>query len=150
MNSENLCIEVIKIAIPALTSILLFILAFYRDSFVSNKEVLRERLDNLYVPFYQKQITLKLGLQISDFSNESICIISELLAKNIHYMNKETQILYINFYKLQLDFIDARCSLKDLTVISKDFNNSFDKLNNNLTKEYKYICRKLKLPTPAL
>ena len=145
-----MCIEIIEIIVSSLTSVLLFVLAFYKDSFVSDKEVLRERLDNLYVPFYQKQIILKLGMKISDFSNESICIISELLANNIHYMNKETQILYINFYKRQLDFIDARNNLNDLTKISKDLNNSFDKLNNNLIKEYKYICHKLKLPTPAL
>ena len=51
-----MCIEIIEIIVSSLTSVLLFVLAFYKDSFVSDKEVLRERLDNLYVPFYQKQI----------------------------------------------------------------------------------------------
>ncbi len=142
-------VTILQIVVPSVTSIILFILAFYKDCFISKKEVLKERMNKLYVPFYQKYIVLRLKIPISKFDIETILDVSDFLAHNIQYMNSNTQKLYFDFFKLQLDYIDNKSNKVDTSQLELKLNRVFNKISKNLIQEYIDICNKLRYPKPV-
>lgn len=141
--------EIVAIIVPALTSIGLYVLARFKDTDVSKKDVYEQRLTNLYIPFYKKVFLFNIGLKPSDLSTTAILSVTDILGNNIHYMNTASQVLFIKLFQVQLELIDKRENNKDLKSISKTFDTIFNELSNQLLKEYKHICKKLKLPEPV-
>ena len=141
--------EIVAIIVPALTSIGLYVLARFKDTDVSKKDVYEQRLTNLYIPFYKKVFLFNIGLKPSDLSTTAILSVTDILGNNIHYMDTTSQVLFIKLFQVQLELIDKRENNKDLKSISKTFDTIFNELSNQLLKEYKHICKKLKLPEPV-
>ncbi len=141
--------EIVAIIVPALTSIGLYVLARFKDTDVSKKDVYEQRLTNLYIPFYKKVFLFNIGLKPSDLSTTAILSVTDILGNNIHYMDTTSQVLFIKLFQVQLELIDKRETNKDLKSISKTFDTIFNELSNQLLKEYKHICKKLKLPEPV-
>ena len=141
--------EIVAIIVPALTSIGLYVLARFKDTDVSKKDVYEQRLTNLYIPFYKKVFLFNIGLKPSDLSTTAILSVTDILGNNIHYMDTTSQVLFIKLFQVQLELIDKRENNKDLKSISKTFDTIFNELSNQLLKEHKHICKKLKLPEPV-
>ena len=142
-------VEIVAIIVPALTSLGLYVLARFKDTDISKKDVYEQRITNLYIPFYKKVFLFNIGLRPSDLGIDAILSITDILGNNIQYMETSSQALFINLFKIQLDFIDAReTNNANLQNVSDKFDKAFNELSNQLLKEYKDICRKLKLPMP--
>lgn len=136
---------------PYVTSFVLLYLNYRKDLQLTQNTVLRERIANLYFPFYQKY-TLGMystnKLSESDIKIRSLFL--DLCSQNLNYMESSTQKLFLEFYKNFMDLLEAYDNNPDYPFeeASQRFDDSFTKLSKALLTEYSQICHKLKMPTP--
>lgn len=144
--------EFIKDIFPYATSFTLFYLNCYKENKILRKNILKERMNNLYFPFYQKYFAGMLyTTSLSNASFETRAIFLDLFAKNLNFMETHSQKLYFNFYKCFLNLLEAFDNNPNypLEEASKAFDNSFDLLAKSLMAEYANICYRLKMPMPV-
>ena len=150
MDNNNVVV-IITTIIQALTSIILFYLAFLKDNHINQNQVNKERLENLYTPFYKKYLTCPfLGdVRLSKFPLESRKEYLELFQNNIQYMDTCSQNNFIPFYGSYLILLDA---YDDITIpfeeTAKDFDMHFLTITKSLLCEHRQLCKQLKLPEP--
>lgn len=138
---------------PYIFSIIMFVLSSSRENKTSKKEILNKRLDLFYVPFYQQYIRGFFSINaISDMSVESCSKILDLFVGNIQYMGSESQALVPKYYQAYLNhFLPEDDWTNETKIKNKEkFDCVFKEITNAIFFEYKDICRKLKLPKPAI
>lgn len=146
-------ISLISVISSPIFAIVMFVLSSNRSDKVSMKDVLRKRLDSFYVPFYQRYSAGFLSKNlISDLSIESFTHLLDLLTQNIHYMGTKSQSYYPEVYQafLQYAFHEEEISPQELKKLKDRFDDSFKAIAKAIFEEYRDICRKLKLPKPAI
>lgn len=148
--SNNL-IEILKIVVPALTSVFLVYLALVKDNFISKKNVYKERVEKFYSQFYIKYNSgLMMYHEIGNCPVDTISVFFDLISKNIHLIEPKSQKLYFGFYLAMLDVFEARDGNKkfNVEICEEKLTICFDELTNEIMNEYKFLCKKLKLPRP--
>ena len=149
---DNNIVVIITTIIQALTSIILFYLAFLKDNHVSTKQVNKERLEKLYTPFYQKYIMCPFSgdVRLSNFPFEARSTYLELFQNNIQYMDTKSQNKFIPFYDSFLNLLDAYDNNPSYPFdeTAKQFDENFMILLKSLLCEHKRLCKQLKLPKP--
>lgn len=146
-------LELLKIALPFLSGIIIFYLTSSKENKISKNTVLKDRLNNLYIPFYQLFCRyLLFKLPPSSLSNNSLLQFLELFSKNVHLMGKYSQFLYPSFYESLLNMYEVNDGSKDHSTekVKSTFSYSFKEMSKALFKEYSDICSKLKLQEPAI
>ena len=134
------------------TPIILFYLAFLKDSHFTNRTSQKERIEKLYVPFYQKYIVgmYSHGITLSGASKNIQDSFVLLFSSNLLYMDTPSQKAFATFYKSYLKLHQSYD--EKLDCYSDDamqhFDASFTLISKSLLSEYRLLCWKLKLPEP--
>lgn len=149
--TSNNIVEILKILVPSLTSIFLVYLALMKDNFISKRLVYKERVEKFYSIFYVKYNSgLLMYRELGNSSIETISVFFDLISANIYLIEPKSQQLYFSFYLSMLDVFEARNGNKEYNVESceEKLTECFDKLTEEIIKEYKFLCKKLRLPKP--
>lgn len=145
-------LRLVNSILPFASGIIIFYLTIGKEKRISKEDVLKKRLENFYIPYYQFYCRKLLSTnELSSFSTETIYELFEFLSKNICNMGTESQTMYYNFYLSFCELLEARKGTTNyfLSTCSKKFETCFTELSNQIFVEYSDICRKLKLPAPS-
>lgn len=132
--------------ISSITTITVLMISKKIDKTNRQKEIYMLRIEKLYNPFYQ--LCLRGFYPENDSFLDNIKIagkILDLFTDNIVYMSTKSQKQYKQFYQAFLDyFLSDNDSTPDLSELTKSFNT----IGISLQKDYKSLCKKLRLETP--
>lgn len=148
-------IDILNITVPFITAFgIAWVNAIYSNS-IKKKEILRERINNLYFPFYKMYIENYLYSNEYTLSFMDIEIIDKfmyLLLNNVYLMGTKSQKLIPVLYKEYLDLSHYRYQNPEKleNKYAMTFDSVFSSISQELFAEYKCICSKLKLPQPAI
>lgn len=145
-------LEVLKISLPTISAIVLFILANKHETTIKKRETLEKRLQDFYIPFYQMCLRGRLDInRLSQMDFETRSLFLDLFVGNIHLMGCDSQQLVKQYYSAYLDFLEADDDnpLYPKSVAEERLDTAFNKLRSSISSEYIDICRSLKLPVPA-
>lgn len=146
----NIVIPIISACIGAIVSNLVFL---WDDLYKYKRQVLKERYDNLYLPFYKYYLTNDVCSSLTDhneFSFQNIKGLNSIIFNNFQYLTPKLQtecMILIKTYNVISKFRNyqlieiASTSEKKIHELSVNFYNS-------LLKEYCLICKQLKLQVP--
>lgn len=153
MSDKQFVLKALNAIPPFASGIIIFYLTSIKENKISKLNTLKERMTLLYIPFYKfyyRKMLYKNDL--SSFSDEIIKEVFDLLSNNLHNMDTKSQLLYTDFYLAFCDLLKA-CDGNAGYFLS-ECNYCLDKAFNNLSlqllREYKGICRKLRLPKPIM
>lgn len=146
-------LELFKIILPFLSGIIIFYLTSSKEDKINKNSVLKERLNNLYIPFYQLFCRyLLFKLPPNSLSNKSLLEFLKLFSENVHLMGSFSQYHYPDFYEALLNMYEVNDGSKDYSaeLVKTKFNDAFKEMSQALFKEYSDICSKLKLQKPVI
>lgn len=152
MDKSSLIIALVSPVVSFTSAIILFVLSSHRDTRKNKYDVYRERVEKLYAPYYQKclaNLYNRCHSELPNFHKHSREIY-KLISNNITFMGTETQRLYADFYLAYCkNFYNNENKTDEETKILKDeFEKQFIIISKSILKEYKYLCKKLKLEPP--
>lgn len=153
MDFYTFVVELAEVVVPSAATLIAFFLGRVDSERISKKDVLQKRLDNLYVPFYRmycSNMTNKYSLIAKNpiIRNQFLSLFEE----NVNLMDSSSQKKLIPLRASAIILTSAENGVEEFSVeeelntFSKLFNESCD----SMLKEYSLICRKLKLPKPAI
>ena len=152
MSDVSVVIFLITPIISLLSSLLVFVLTYLKDIKNDKKTVAREKIDNLYVPFYKKSLAgyLSKPYMLDSWSLETASSFLNLFTNNIQYMSTESQQLYQPFYKAFLNkyLPDDNLSNEEVKQSNLEFKNAFIDIATSLQKDYVSLCKLLGLEEP--
>lgn len=138
--------ELLKLSVPSIFAIILFLLASRKNSSETHNSQLKVRAEELYIPFYKFCVTHSLGYkELGDLSRKYQDELIEFLLNNIHLMDTRCQSMFIQAYHSYYNsFKPDEFNYDVVATMNLDFSDFMDTMQT----DYTHICRKLKLPKP--
>lgn len=153
MDIYTFIVDFSEVIVPSAATLIAFALGRKDSEKISKKEVLQKRLDNLYFPFYKmycSNLTNKYSLiaKNSVVRNQFLSLFED----NVNFMDKESQKKLIPTRTAEIILTNAENGAIEFSVEEElnTFSNLFNQLCDSMLKEYSSICKKLKLPPPAI
>jgi hypothetical protein len=146
-------IPIIASAITTLGAFILVYLSVIKEGYATEATVIRERLDNFYIPFYRLYCSgFSSKIALADKSLEARSAFFDLMTKNIHYMDTVSQSLYPHFYLAFINLLEAENGNSDfdLSECRLELEKVFTNLCDSIFTEYKNLLKKAKLPVPKI
>ena len=145
--------SIIVAAISVIGSFIVVYLSTIKEHFTQKYEVKKEQLEKFYIPFYQKYCAGFLSInKLSKMSIEARGQFLDLFTQNLPLMESKSQSMYQEFYLAFLNMLEAENGNPDFPVneSSEKLDQIFDKMSEEIFKEYKCILRKCHLPVPLI
>ena len=148
MDKSSLIIALVSPVVSSASAIILFVLSSHRDTRKNKYDVYRERIDKIYAPYYTKLLYCipKIN-ELNNMPQDVADIYFNMITDNIYYLGTETQKLYKSFSSAYFDKTRTNSLVPKLTY-DKKFATQFIIISESILKEYKYLCKKLKLEPP--
>lgn len=148
MDTSALIITIVSQVLSFGSALTMFVLGLRQHIFFTQLDAWRERVKNLYAPFYQKCIlSLELKHTPSKLSFKASSNLLDLLSNNIMYMGIESQKEFQRFYNaFILFYLPENDEINE--KYKRQYNVCFKDLGKALLSEYTYLCKKLKLEPP--
>lgn len=148
MNSS-----IIVAIISVIGSFIVVYLSTIKEHFNKKYDVQLERLENFYIPFYQKYCSGFLSInKLSEMNFEARGQFLDLFTKNLHLMGAKSQSMYSNFYLAFLNMLEADDNNPEfpLEKCSQNLDDIFNNITKEIFSEYKCILKKCYLPVPSI
>jgi hypothetical protein len=143
---------IISVLSSVIGSLVAFALTNLRDIRNSKKSVAKERIDSLYVPFYQKSLAgyLSEPHMLDNWSLETASNFLDLFTSNIKYMSTKSQKLYQPFYTafLKKYMSNDNVSNEEVQQSNLEFKSTFVDIATSLQEDYASLCKLLELEEP--
>ena len=142
-------IDVLKYALPSITTIALFYLTSKKDNFSYKKALEKERLEKCYFPFYRLYFTGLLSeIPFSKLTTENREKFIDLLTDNLYFLDITSQTLFSALYSAHINLVVAQKNNSDLMIYEQTMDTAFWELKQSIFSEYIRLLRKLGLPVP--
>ena len=143
--------EIIGNIITTLGAFILVYLSVIKDDHVSKSKIIREQLENFYVPFYKiycRGFLSETVLSAMDF--ETWSLILDLMSDNLHLMEPLSQSIYSKYYRAYLNMLEAQDGnpMFPLANTAHELDETYNALCSSVFAEYTTLLRKAKLPVP--
>lgn len=135
--------------IAAVSSLVAVFLHYLKDMAFYKLNSYRERLDNMYIPFYRAYCTGRLfSYKLTDFDKDIIVRIINLFNDNIHYLDTASQTLFCSVYFnfTQWTVYKSMGLYDDACHYEEALNSSFIALSKLVLLEYQELLSKCRLP----
>lgn len=145
--------EIIGNIIATLGAFILVYLSVIKDDHVSKSKIIREQLENFYIPFYKIYCCGFLSqTALSAMKPEIWSDILDLMSNNLHLMEPVSQSLYSKYYSAYLNMLEAKNGnpMYSLESTAQKLDETYNTLCASVFAEYTTLLRKAKLPVPIL
>lgn len=143
-------LEILKLSIPSIFTVIVFILGTKVDISKSRHNQLKTQFEELYIPFRKYWIIYNLEITpLSKLTREQQDEIMEFLLDHVYLMETRCQELFVRVYQIYLTHPDPVKHSDHYTVDTyNEMIADFDDFACAMQDEYSHICSRLKYPRP--
>lgn len=132
--------------VPVLSVLLSYIIGRLSNSRNLKIESLKERYYNFYLPYIQLLVRASVKFPTVITNPEIAIKFGELIIEKSHYLEKETSKYAIDYYILELNYLEYFDGNPDFPDAEEKINNFLIKVSLEILKESTKVAKQLKMP----